>query len=339
MDNNILIDNMVRSDILNLVYRIKKCHSKSMYNKLLTELIQLYNLANTLQLDNILDVDNYAFKYFPFKEKQIEKKQKNFYIENHEFNSELVDNYNGLINGSIDNDFRYDILRMNYKESQNLVAEFLEKLDKNIFNVFKECVTNNRFIYLESNETDIMNAGLTFAGNYFKPYVLIEDYDSIFTAVTSVHETGHIYDFSNSIPNKYNYVEEIYSHFLELVFCDYLSNDKINIKNIKYSFVEDLEENIKELESLLQENIVSNLDFRQNYTRIYSIIEYTYGMILALEFYDIYLQDKELGMYEINDFSKTKNDFNTPLDVMKKYGIDKEEVLKGKVLEKYIKKI
>lgn len=339
MDTDILIEEMVRSDILNLVYKIKKCHSKSMYNKLLTELIQLYNLANTLQLDNILDVDDYAFKYFPFKEKQIEKKQKNFYIENHQFNSELVDNYNSLIKNSVDSNFRYNILRMNYKESQRLVAEFLEKYDKQVFNVFKDCVTNNRFIYLESNECDITNAGLTFAGNYFKPYVLIEDYDSIFTAVTSVHETGHIYDINNSKPNKYNYIEEVYSHFLELIFCDYISNDKINVKNIKYSFVEDLESTINDLDKLLKEDIITNLDFRRRYSRIYSILEYTYGMILALEFYDIYLQDKELGMYKINDFSKNKNDFNNPFDVMKKYKMEKEEVLKGKVLEKYIKRI
>ena len=62
-------------------------------------------------------------------------------------------------------------------------------------------------------------------------------------------------------------------------------------------------------------------------------------MVLALEFYNIYLQDKELGMYQINDFSKNKNDFNNPFDVMKKYGIEKDEVVEGKVLEKYIRRI
>lgn len=228
---------------------------------------------------------------------------------------------------------------MNIKESQSLVAEFLLKFDKEIYEAFKKCVMNNKFIYINSEEYDFDNDGLTFYGNYFKPYVLIDDQNSIFTAVTSVHEVGHIYDLNNLKERKYNYLGEIYSHFMELAFGDYLINNKIDYKNVKYEYLDVLEESITDLSNLLKEDINTNLDFRQNYSRIYYALEYTYGMILALEFYDIYLQDKELGMYKINNFSKTKNEYNNPFDVIEKFKFNKDEILEGKILQKYIKRI
>ena len=134
-------------------------------------------------------------------------------------------------------------------------------------------------------------------------------------------------------------MSEIYSHFLELVFGDYLAENKIDCQNVKYEYLDNLEENIIDLSNLLKENIITNLDFRQKYSQINSIVEYTYGMILALEFYDIYLQDKELGMYKINNFSKTKNEYNNPFDVIEKFKFNKDEILEGKLLQKYIKRI
>ena len=307
MDSSILIDNMVRSDIISLVYKIKKCHSKSLYDKLISDLSMLYDLANILQLDNVLDVDNYSYKTFLTDYTEREKNQKNFYNENYEFNGELTDNYIYLLNKYTIQNFNYNVTKMNIKESQTLVAEFLNKLDKKIYKSFKNCVKNNKFIYISSKECDFFNDGLTFYGNYFKPYVLIDDKKSIFTALTSVHEAGHIYDFDNLKEYKFNYLGEIYSHFLELVFGDYLIDNKIDCKNVKYEYLNNLKETVTDLYNLLNEDIITNLDFKQKYNQIYYNLEYTYGMVLALEFYNIYLQDKELGMYKINEFSKTKN--------------------------------
>ena len=67
---------------------------------------------------------------------------------------------------------------------------------------------------------------------------------------------------------------------------------------------------IYDLSNLLKENITSKLDFDIKYNQIFYILEYTYGMILALEFYDLYLSDKELANHKINEFSKNKNDLN-----------------------------
>ena len=339
MDSDILIEQMVRSDILNIVRRMKRCHSKSMYDKLISDLEKLYELANILQFDDILNVDNYSYKTFSKDYTKIVKKQKKFYNENYEFNYELTDNYLYILNKYPNQKFNYYVTEMNIKESQTLVAEFLNKFDKKIYESFKNCVMNNRFIYINSDECDFFDDGLTLYGNYFTPYVLIDDQRSIFTAVTSIHEAGHIYDFDNLNERKYNYLSEIYSHFLELVFGDYLAENKIDCQNVKYEYLDNLEENIIDLSNLLKENIITNLDFRQKYSQINSIVEYTYGMILALEFHNIYLQDKELGMYKINNFSKTKNEYNNPFDVIEKFKFNKDEILEGKILQKYIKRI
>jgi len=339
METDILIEQMVRSDILNIVRRMKRCHSKSMYDKLISDLEKLYELANIIQLDNILNVDNYSYKTFSKDYTEIERNQKNFYTSNYDFNDELTDNYIYILNNYPNQQFKYCLTEMSIEESQELVAEFLNKFDKKIFESFKKCVKNNKFIYLSSKEYDFVNDGLTFYGNYFTPYVLVEDYGSIFTAVNSIHEVGHIYDFNNSNECRRNYLCEIYSHFLELVFGDYLVENKIDFQNVKYEYLYKLEKNIKDLSNLLKEDIITNLDFRQKYNQIYSILEYTYGMVLALEFYNIYLQDKELAMYQINDLSKNKNDFSNPFDIIEKYNFNKEEIIEGKVLEKYIKRI
>lgn len=336
MDTDSLINNMVKRDIINTIKRLKKCHSKNLYDNILSDLFMLYDLADNLKIYDkpLSSVEKSAFKY-----DSIYSYQKNLYIKTHEFNSELTENYINLFFDYLDQNFEYNVDQFSYKDSQMLVNDFLIQFDKNIYNVFKKCVISNRFIYLQNKEEDITHDGLIFFGHYFKPYILIEDYDSIFTALTCIHEVGHLYDFTNLYLRKNNYVEEIYSHFLELVFGDYLIDNKIDCKNIKYNYFDCLEAKIIDLYILLDECIITNLDYTQKFDQIYHNLKYTYGMILALEFYNIYLKDKELGMYYINDFSNNKNYFNNPFDVMRRYKFSKEKIKKGKNLEKYLKRI
>ena len=339
MDMDLIIENIVRKDILNIINRIKKCHSKSMYNKLISDLSKLYEIANTLKLDNILDVDNYAYKTYSRNYRKIEKNQKKFYLENYDFHSELTDNYIYILNKYPNQNYRYIVDEMSIEESQNLAANFLKEYNYKIYETFKNCVMNNKFIYLDKKEYDFYNEGETYYGNYFNTYVLIENQESIFTALTSIHEVGHIYDFDNLMETNYNYLTEIYSHYLELIFGNYLKNKNIDCTNVKYNYLDNLEETVTDLSNLLKENITSKLDFDIKYNQIFYILEYTYGMILALEFYDLYLSDKELANYKINEFSKNKNDFKNPIDLIEKFNFDKEKILEGETLKKFIKRI
>lgn len=344
MDMDLLINSMIKNDIEKITNKIDKCYLKSTYNKLSSDLSMLYDLADILKFYDIIDKCYYIVKYDLFKDKMLEKQQKDFYNKNYEFNSELTDNYIYILKKYTEKNFRYNVTKLDYKDSQDLVAEFLLNFDKNIYNSFKKCVENYRFIYLDSIGFDpaienLNSEGITFYGKNFKPYVLIQDFNSIFTSLVSVHEIGHIYDFDNLKRNKNNYLAEIYSHFLELVFGDYLKENRIDLKNVKYNYLDNLEEIITDLSNLLEEDIITNLDFKQKYNQIYYIIEYAYGMILALEFYDIYLKDKELGKYTINEFSKNKNNFKNPMDLIEKFDFDKEKILEGETLKKFIKRI
>lgn len=344
MDSDILIENKVKKDILNSVNNLKKNHSRKIYNELISDFLMLYEIANTFKLKDILNNKYYQYLYFnnnlyEKNYKKINFNQKSFYKKNYEFNSELTDNYTYILNKYTDSSFEYNLTKMSIQESQDLVAEFLINFDSKIYNCFKKCVMDNKFIYLNCEEYGFSYDGLTLYGKFFKPYVLIDDQESIFTALTSVHEIGHIYDFQNKKINKYNYCLEIYSHFLELVFGDYLIENKIESKNVKYNYLDNLEETIIDLSNLLKENINTNLNFKVKYNQIYSILEYTYGMVLALEFYDIYLKDKELGIYKINEFSKTKDRYNNINQLIKKFNFDKEEILEGEKLKRFIKTI
>ncbi len=325
----------IQNDLLKILNQLDKTKSIKKYNTLVRDLSLLDNLANILCLETDFNKYNYDFKLFFLKEIELLKKEKNFYLNNYEYNSELVDNYKYIIDSLEDKTFKYDVEYMKRNDTTKLVLNFLKYYDRNILRKFKKCVEMNKFIYL--NENSLECTGLTVAGKNFSSYILVEDLNSIFTSVTLVHEIGHLYDLNNSYL-KNNYLNEIYSHYLEIVFYDYIE-DKKDRKNVKYGFIEDLYDSLTDLENLLNENIINNIDFKQKYYQIYSILDYAYGIILALEFYNIYSEDMEYGKYIINDFSKNKNKIKNPMDLMKKYNLDKEKILEGETLKKYIKKI
>lgn len=336
-----MVEKMIKNDIMNTIINIKGCHSKSMYDKYLSDLSKLYDLAYTLNIDNVPDVNNYTYVKYNYDENKLIKKMKNSYINNFDFNNQLVNNYKIVINDNLDRNFEYDLDFLNYKESQNQVEEFLNKFDKKMLITFRKIVKNNHVLYVDNryDEYPMESDALTYYGYSFEPYVLIDDYNSILTSHALVHEIAHVHDYNNLIYKSQNYTIEIYSYFMELVFMNYLKNDKKNYRNIFYQYIDNLEESIDDLTNILKINMNSNKKYKENYGSIYYHLEYTYGMILALKFYDEYLQDKEKGIYLINKYSYNKNDYNDYMDLINKFNFDKDELLEGKILKKEIKNL
>ena len=321
------MEELVQKDIINIINLIKKCHSKSMYNCLINDLYKLYTLANILNIE-VEDVDNYSYKNYSFNYKKIEKKQKNFYIKNYDFNKELVDNYKKILD-NVDSTVCYELPIMSDFRQQELVVDFLRGYDRNIYEIYKKGY--DKIIYLDKLDED----ALTFYGKFFNPYILIESDNTIFTVLKLVHELGHVYDFSNSLENNYNYTGEIYSHFVELAFLD-IHHDTIDRENIKKNYLHHLKTSIEDLDILLKSNISSNADFRNNYSKIYCILEYLYGMILALNFYDEYDYSYKEGVNLINKFSHEKNHIKDIMELIDKYDFDIEDIKQGKTLSKLL---
>ena len=318
------MEESIKKDIINIINMIKKCHSKSMYNSLISDLDKLYTLAHILNIE-VLNVDDFSYKNYPFNFKKIEKKQKNFYLNNYDFNKELVNNYQDIL--SVLNPVAYyELPVLSDTKIQELIKESLLSYDRKIYNLYNKY--NDRIIYLNELDMD----GLTFYGNFFEPYILIEKENTIFTCLKLIHELGHVYDFSNSQEKRYNYTGEIYSHFNELVFYD-CQYDILNSEIIKKNYLYSLRESICELEELLNSNINTNEEFRNNYSKIYYNLEYTYGMILALEFYNEYDFSFKKGINLITSFSYNKNYIKDIFDLIDKYDFDINDIKKGKTLK------
>lgn len=322
------MEDNIKKDIMNIINMIKKCHSKSMYNNLISDLDKLYRLAHILNIE-VLDVDDFSYKNYPFNYRKIEKNQKNFYLKNYDFNKELVDNYKNILN-VLPSVAYFELPIISDKRKHDILMDFLRNYDLKIQEIFKKY--NDRILYVDNlNE----NGGLTFYGNFFEPYILVEDDNTIFSVLNLIHELGHVYDFSNSFEKNYNYTGEVYSHFVELTFLDN-QYDIVNIVNIKKNYLYNLKESIEDLDILLNSDIKTNEDFRNNFSKIYYILEYTYGMILALEFYNEYDFCFKKGIDLINKFSNNKNNYKDIFDLINHFDFDINEVKKGKTLEKLL---
>lgn len=326
-------ENIIK-DINITINNIKKCHSKSRFNKLISDLIKLYDLANYMGIDNIPDIDNYSFKNYNSDENKIIKLQRQIYLKNLNFNKQFTNNNLSLLEEFPYKTY-YEVKKLTLKENIEIERAFLNEFNYKLLNIYDNLLRDNRIIYLNSdcNKLVLEEEGKVIYGESFI-YALIEDYNSIFTSLTTTHELGHIYDFSLNKYNKYNCCREVYSHFLELVFIDWLGNDIL-----LYDYFDTLRENLNSFDDCLNNNYNKKIDFMTNFPKIYTDIEYSYGSLIALNFFEMYKNDKKLGLYNINKFILENINYPNIINTLDKFELSKEEIEHGLILKKYLKRL
>lgn len=205
-------------------------------------------------------------------------------------------------------------------EMVELVGNMIKsKLGRSHYNIYKRLFVNNpshvhfikgvnSIIYLPNRKEDV--------------YAIIEDNDDISTAINLAHEAGHFFSYSmtgtytNSIC-----LGEVESTFYELLFCKYLIEENIYSADAKKAILEVLI-GITEKASIVNAEfsypmykLNSVKDFKKmankynlyNKTGMYTTrnlldwintnneedqFDYIYSTLIALEFYDDYLTNK-----------------------------------------------
>lgn len=349
-----IIKNEVIKDIYNIIYKIKKCHSKSMYNVLMSDLSMLYKLAYDLDIYDVPDVDKFSYKSYSFSDIKVLKDMLSMYNLKILFYKKFTDSYMTLFekNYSIENseyDFEYLInKKVDIKQSIILVKDFLSINNKFLYDKFIELSKNHRIIYIPNKLGFFSNYGTTYYSitNNFNPYILLNDISTISTSISLVHELGHIYDYEltkngilkERINKSYSNYMEVYSHYMELLFIDFLKNQKVYTNDInayKMSYIDTLSKEVIELYKLLNKQIYNINHIYENYPDIFTIPEYALGKAIAYEFYDMYKEDKERTNVNIHKFLINYGK-DTELKFLDYYGLNKEKIMSGNAIKKHI---
>lgn len=347
-----LFVNEVKKDAYDLIQKIKGCHSKSRYYQLMNDLFSLYEMCDYLCIDNIPNIDDYSFKYQDVNITNIGVsdlvanyiKNRDYYFELSKMGTKLINKYN------MPRGYRYEYLLKNYlnnTDSLNLSLDFLKQFNIKIYDELLKVIVNNRAL-ITTNIDNVDNYGTTYLLNEVKaPYLIIESQNNLTLPFTIVHEAGHIFHHSKYNKNSYKIIKanlyssnlmEFYPNFLELVFADYLKDKNIFLDDlilIKKSFDLDVAELLEKLNNLLFIYLDKNcFDYIGYYAKL---IENTLSKVVAYHFYDMYLEDSDKTLYNIDQFLTYLGCYDN-VDILDKFGLNKDEILNSKVLEKHIKK-
>ena len=326
-------------DIYNIINKIKKCKSKSLYNILCIELSSLYNLCIELNLDDYPKLEDYSYK--------------NIEIDNnYNYLYEILCNYSYHLRFSRNNlninedtyEYHDSFIIKNFFRSERyfyIIEDFLSSYDSNLLHTFHELVRDGRVIEItndkKSKEEIYTHAYTTLTYGNFKPYIVLKKENCVPDLISLVHELGHASEYINvnRVSNKvcrqreYNCLTEVYSHFLQHLFILYLKKirfyvDDVNTSNLGYNYT--FYHWIKKLNE--------SLEFKKIDTGFIDYVNYTYGIAISYLFVDRYLKDPEKTKKEINEFMVFNGQYKF-IDLLNKYEL-KDDLVDSKILRKYL---
>lgn len=332
-------------DMRILISELKKAESKLNFNRLAVELNNLYTLAGYFDLYDYPNVEDYVARPIDITDSDDRFK---IFLRNHRRLYDLVNKdldyhlaVSELSDLFIENNFekKYHELNYigNYQEIVNYAKEFMNYYDNKLLNAYNTIEKKNHILIKEFDESDL--GGLfTPLSNNKTPYLSFFLNSNIDDAATIVHETAHLrqYDLlkNNKTCENYNYFfQEVYSFFLQFAFYHYIKEKNIYTKDIDTCFnayLDNLCKFLIDFNDDLTTNELSN-------TYIFNDIQYSYGILVALKYFDIYKNDPEYAKLLTDNFIEQSYHYE-PLEVLNSFGLDSEELASGEILKKYIKK-
>ncbi len=336
------------NDINKLIYEIKRCKSKSMYNVLLIDYVSLVELCEEIGITDYPDLDDYSVKTLDVSDinilnakKEILEKNGLYYKEISKLGTRFINKYD------IDRNLRYENFlksKISINDTIDLTYDFLKQFDKKILKSLENTMNLGRIIAVKQTGNKITDYGATYySSGIFEPIIYINYEETLCDSATLIHENGHNFLFQNSsslsnkikIKREVNNFPEVLPHFLELVYYDYLKEMKIyadDVNILKRSYDATTAVNLENFNHILNKEI----DLRKDYNE-YSFIEtYALGMTIAYYFYDNYLFDPEKTKDNIMKF--IFNDGLYDIDyLLNSYGLKSDEIAKPYLLEKHFK--
>lgn len=311
----------------------------------------LLSIVQNNELD--IDVDS-IFKYTDFNLKldAFDDKYNQYFLHNYE-NCKKVNNRVGELGVYLDNIYGEGYNKnfktpMNMNESVLLCQKFFDFYDKDVSDYFKHIVEKGN-LYIGGYSGDMNTSGCTFSLlSQDDPFILINHYESVFLADVMVHEVIHSYiehafndkSFEKICTKLSNGLDEVYSRFIELVFCLYLEETHFNqndIDSLGLTFDNTLIEVLYKYNYLLKKCDSNTL--LTNFELCNEFIEdemYSYGGVLAYHYFDEYLRNPERCKDNITNFSlDTKNHDREYM--LNNYGLKEDNLGKSRVLVKHMK--
>ena len=210
--------------------------------------------------------------------------------------------------------------------------EFMKQYNPDLYEIFEQLYKNNHIKFMDPIEHGI--GGVMYPINEGLPYVVIYKRGDIYDAGSIVHEVAHcyqqIYTYDRKKDNP-DFYSEVYSHYVQMLFYEYMKNNivyKDDIKNIKRFSLENLRCRLVRLDEYFK-------DMKLN-GQVYSDILYAYGISLALYYYDMHLKNPDDAEYYMNWFVKTSCLYKQE-DVLNKYAINKDKILTNEIIQNYMK--
>ena len=332
-------------DMRTLITELKKADSKSNFNRLAVELNNLYTLANYFDLYDYPEVEDYVARSISVLDSDNRFK---IFLKNHRRLYDLINEdldyhlaISELSDLFIEQDFEKSYHELeymgDYQEMLYYAKEFMNKFDSKLLNAYNEIEKKNHILIKGFDETGL--GGLfTPLSNNKTPYLSFFLNNNIDDSSTIVHETGHLrqYDLlkNNKTNDNYNYLfQEVYSFFLQFAFYHYIKEKKIYVKDIEACFnacLDNLSKYLIDLNDDLTTNELSN-------TYLFNDIQYCYGILVGLKYFDIYKNDPEYAKLLTDSFIEQSYHYK-PMKVLNSFGLDSEELVSGEILKKYIKK-
>ena len=295
----------LKRDLYLLSNNFKKCRNISNYD----ELVELLNNYKEIIKEQKLNIK--IPEILEYEQVKYKNKLDNFYVKDYKFFikkfNELYNLNNGFINNisSILDEYAMPINYYVYKEKLNdetiieLVKNFFEYYDINIYNYFNFLLDNNR-IFFNNSVIDDANGHFIYGYRDILPYICVEKTNTINDMLVLSHEVIHgfvDYLLRNASSKEkrniyYNNLDELYPKFIELVILDYLNIIKFNNKDINV-YKKDFDDSL--LEAIQSFYYFINEDMKDiENQRLYRNVEgYLYSEILAIHYHLKYLDNKK----------------------------------------------
>lgn len=343
--NNLKAEEEIYRDIKKLLYKIRYCKSASSFQQLTEELNCLYLLCDEFDLFNVLNAENYVSRGITIEDNILKRR---YYLnEAKRFINYISNNLEHFLNFSDQNilfeNFYYDSESTHLNkiidtdEITEYAYEFMNNYDKRFVEAFNLLKDKNHLLFSKKSVFDLYE-GIFIPNKYCTyPYIGIFLSENIDDSSSIVHEIAHMihHNFAKNNFKTRNYpyfYQEVYSHYIQFVFYDYIKSKKLYIKDIDNSFKASLFLLGTNLDSI-NYSLENNECF--NYEDLFCDIQYGYGIAIALKYLDIYKLDPEKAKYLTNQFIQ-ESYYYEPIENLNKFGLNEEELINGEVIKKYI---
>lgn len=315
-------EDVIITDIKKLIFLLKGSKSYSTNYELISILDGLYELCDNLGI-------SYPH-YSDFTSKTISYVKETTNLDEVKYLKRLFNNINNL---KYDLNVDFEIFKKRNNEiEQQLISEFLKNNNMDAYLIYNNLKSQNRIIYIERMEEYDDIDGFTISSPF--NHIIISFCDvSLEKESSTIHEIFHVYD-----KIKYNHdsqfnlkrtstndFTEVMPIFYELLYSDYLCDKKIIHSNLY----------LKMLLNSIYIEVEDNLSALNN--NFYdSIIAHYFGSILALEFYDQYIENKEKALNNLDAFEKNYA-YQSYDEIINSYGLNKNKILNLSTIKKYSK--